>query len=52
MISLNGAVGVLYHAPFPVLARAGWGFWGSYGMWGHLFLVLEGEERAQTLMLR
>ena len=31
VISLNGAVGVLYHAPFPVLARASWGFWGSYG---------------------
>jgi len=29
-ISLNGATGVLYHAPFPVLARASWGFWGSY----------------------
>jgi len=24
VISLNGAVGVLYHAPFPVLARAGY----------------------------
>ena len=33
VISLNGATGVLYHAPFPVLARAGWGFWGSYGKW-------------------
>ena len=32
VISLNGAIGVLYHAPFPVLARASWGFWGSYGM--------------------
>ena len=31
VIALNGAVGVLYHAPFPVLARASWGFWGSYG---------------------
>lgn len=31
VISLNGATGVIYHAPFPVLARAGWGFWGSYG---------------------
>ena len=31
VISLNGAIGVLYHAPFPVLARASWGFWGSYG---------------------
>lgn len=30
VIALNGATGVLYHAPFPVLARAGWGFWGSY----------------------
>ena len=30
VISLNGAIGVLYHAPFPVLARASWGFWGSY----------------------
>jgi NCS1 family nucleobase:cation symporter-1 len=26
----TGATGVLYHAPFPVLARASWGFWGSY----------------------
>ncbi len=32
VISLNGATGVIYHAPFPVLARAGWGFWGSYGV--------------------
>ncbi len=24
VISLNGATGVLYHAPFPVLARAGY----------------------------
>lgn len=31
VIALNGATGVLYHAPFPVLARASWGFWGSYG---------------------
>ena len=30
VISFNGATGVLYHAPFPVLARASWGFWGSY----------------------
>lgn len=30
VISLNGAIGVIYHAPFPVLARASWGFWGSY----------------------
>ena len=30
VIALNGAIGVLYHAPFPVLARASWGFWGSY----------------------
>ena len=38
MISLNGAMGVLYHVPFPVLARAGWGFWGSYGgFWSGLF---------------
>ena len=35
VISLNGAIGVLYHAPFPVLARASWGFWGSYGMFLH-----------------
>jgi NCS1 family nucleobase:cation symporter-1 len=21
---------VIHHAPFPVLARASWGFWGSY----------------------
>ncbi|KAF2497213.1 hypothetical protein BU16DRAFT_459121 [Lophium mytilinum] len=30
VISLNGATGVIHHAPFPVLARASWGFWGSY----------------------
>ncbi|KZM19089.1 uncharacterized protein EKO05_0010235 [Ascochyta rabiei] len=30
VIALNGAIGVMYHAPFPVLARASWGFWGSY----------------------
>ena len=30
VISFNGATGVLYHASFPVLARASWGFWGSY----------------------
>ncbi|KAF9691365.1 hypothetical protein EKO04_010913 [Ascochyta lentis] len=30
VIALNGAIGVIYHAPFPVLARASWGFWGSY----------------------
>lgn len=30
VIAFNGATGVIYHAPFPVLARAGWGFWGSY----------------------
>ncbi|KAK8173481.1 NCS1 allantoate transporter [Phyllosticta citrichinensis] len=30
VIALNGAIGSIYHAPFPVLARAGWGFWGSY----------------------
>ena len=30
IISLNGAVGVYYHASFPVIARASWGFWGSY----------------------
>ncbi|KAL0258615.1 hypothetical protein SLS55_006112 [Diplodia seriata] len=30
VIALNGATGVIYHAPFPVLARASWGFWGSY----------------------
>lgn len=30
VIALNGSMGVLYHAPFPVLARASWGFWGSY----------------------
>ena len=30
VISLNGAVGVYYHASFPVIARASWGFWGSY----------------------
>jgi NCS1 family nucleobase:cation symporter-1 len=26
----TGATGVIYHAPFPVIARASWGFWGSY----------------------
>ena len=30
VISFNGAIGVLYHSPFPVLTRASWGFWGSY----------------------
>lgn len=30
VIALNGALGVLYHTPFPVLARASWGFYGSY----------------------
>ena len=30
VIALNGATGVLYHVPFPVLSRASWGFWGSY----------------------
>jgi NCS1 family nucleobase:cation symporter-1 len=30
VIALNGAIGVIHHAPFPVLARASWGFWGSY----------------------
>ncbi|OJD11230.1 hypothetical protein AJ78_07957 [Emergomyces pasteurianus Ep9510] len=30
VIAFNGATGVIYHAPFPVLARASWGFWGSY----------------------
>ncbi|OAX79123.1 hypothetical protein ACJ72_06558 [Emergomyces africanus] len=30
VIAFNGAIGVIYHAPFPVLARASWGFWGSY----------------------
>lgn len=30
VIALNGAIGVVHHAPFPVLARASWGFWGSY----------------------
>ncbi|EEP82925.1 predicted protein [Uncinocarpus reesii 1704] len=30
VIALNGATGVLYHSPFPVIARASWGFWGSY----------------------
>lgn len=27
---MNGAVGAMYHVPFPVIARASWGFWGSY----------------------
>ncbi|ORX97439.1 uracil permease [Clohesyomyces aquaticus] len=30
VIALNGVIGVIYHAPFPVIARASWGFWGSY----------------------
>ncbi|KAJ9204562.1 hypothetical protein DTO164E3_1737 [Paecilomyces variotii] len=30
VISGNGAIGSIYHVPFPVLARASWGFWGSY----------------------
>ena len=30
MIAFNGATGVLYHCSFPVLARASWGFRGSY----------------------
>ena len=30
VIAFNGATGVIYHAPFPVIARASWGFWGSY----------------------
>ncbi|WEW60093.1 hypothetical protein PRK78_005578 [Emydomyces testavorans] len=30
VIAANGATGVIYHAPFPVIARASWGFWGSY----------------------
>lgn len=30
VISANGAIGAIYHSPFPVLARASWGFWGSY----------------------
>ncbi|PGH00847.1 hypothetical protein AJ79_08099 [Helicocarpus griseus UAMH5409] len=30
VIAFNGATGVIYHSPFPVLARASWGFWGSY----------------------
>jgi len=25
-----GAIGAIYHTPFPVIARASWGFWGSY----------------------
>lgn len=29
-IAFNGATGVIHHASFPVLARASWGFWGSY----------------------
>jgi nucleobase:cation symporter-1, NCS1 family len=29
-IALNGAIGVVHHVPFPVIARASWGFWGSY----------------------
>jgi len=30
VIAFNGATGVIYHASFPVLSRASWGFWGSY----------------------
>ncbi|KAL2866913.1 nucleobase cation symporter-1 family protein [Aspergillus lucknowensis] len=30
VIAMNGAVGAIYHTPFPVIARASWGFWGSY----------------------
>ncbi|KAL6704511.1 hypothetical protein ACN47E_008140 [Coniothyrium glycines] len=30
VIALNGAIGVIHHVPFPVIARASWGFWGSY----------------------
>jgi NCS1 nucleoside transporter family len=30
VIALNGATGVIHHCSFPVLARASWGFWGSY----------------------
>ncbi|KAI9157920.1 permease [Paramyrothecium foliicola] len=30
VIAFNGAIGVLYHIPFPIIARASWGFWGSY----------------------
>jgi nucleobase:cation symporter-1, NCS1 family len=29
-IAFNGATGVIHHTPFPVIARAAWGFWGSY----------------------
>ncbi|KAJ5945945.1 hypothetical protein N7454_002784 [Penicillium verhagenii] len=30
VIAGNGTVGATYHIPFPVIARASWGFWGSY----------------------
>ncbi|OKL61105.1 hypothetical protein UA08_03326 [Talaromyces atroroseus] len=30
VIAMNGAIGTIYHVPFPVIARASWGFWGSY----------------------
>ncbi|KAJ5682256.1 uracil permease [Penicillium macrosclerotiorum] len=30
VISMNGAIASIYHVPFPVIARASWGFWGSY----------------------
>jgi NCS1 nucleoside transporter family len=30
VIAANGAVGAIYHIPFPVIARASWGFTGSY----------------------
>ncbi|KAJ5804915.1 hypothetical protein N7474_010802 [Penicillium riverlandense] len=30
VISMNGAIGSIYHVSFPVIARASWGFWGSY----------------------
>ena len=51
VISLNGAVGVLYHAPFPVLARAGWGFWGSYGMSSVSIAGVKQSKEFWTLML-
>ncbi|KAH8701630.1 putative uracil permease [Talaromyces proteolyticus] len=30
VIAMNGAIGAIYHVPFPVISRASWGFWGSY----------------------
>ena len=49
VISLNGATGVLYHAPFPVLSRASWGFLGSYSKIVSLNVVLLEMEEGTNL---